>query len=54
MRRARIPHGAFTRGRPTPPRSFGWEPSMLDLLLPALGLGVFGLMAAYVVACDQV
>ena len=27
---------------------------MLDLILPALGLGVFALMAAYVAGCDRV
>jgi hypothetical protein len=27
---------------------------MLDLLLPALGVGVFGLMAAYATACGRV
>jgi len=27
---------------------------MLDLFLLALGLGVFGLMAAYVAGCDRV
>nr|WP_245216879.1 potassium-transporting ATPase subunit F [Neoroseomonas nitratireducens] len=26
MRVGRIAHGAFTPCRPTPPRSFGWEP----------------------------
>jgi hypothetical protein len=28
--------------------------SMLDIFLLALGLGVFGLMAAYVAGCDRV
>ncbi|WP_158287740.1 hypothetical protein [Falsiroseomonas bella] len=54
MRAPRIPHGAFTRAGPTPSRSFGEKPRMLDLLLLALGVGLFGLMAAYVAACERV
>jgi hypothetical protein len=54
MRAGRIPHGAFTRTRPTPSRPFGGKPGMLDLLLLALGVGLFGLLAAYAAACERV
>jgi hypothetical protein len=54
MRTAWIADGAFTAARPTPPRSFGWKPPMIDLLLLALGVGVFGLMAAYATGCERV
>lgn len=35
-------------------RSFGRKPRMLDLLLLALGVALFGLMAAYVAGCERV
>ena len=41
-------------GGATPFRSSGWERRVLDLLLLALGVGVFGLMAAYAAACERV
>ncbi len=41
-------------GRLRLPRLLGREPPMLDLLLLALGVGFFGLMAAYAIGCEQV
>jgi hypothetical protein len=37
-----------------PVRSFQREPRVLDLLLLALGVGFFGLMAAYAAGCERV
>jgi hypothetical protein len=54
MRAARIPHGAFTRAGPTPSPILRRDAAMLDLLLLALGVGLFGLMAAYAAGCGRV
>ena len=56
MRRHRISNGAFTRGAPRHPATdplLGGR-SMLDLILLALGVGVFALMAAYATGCERV
>jgi hypothetical protein len=37
-----------------PVQSIGRKPRMLDLLLLALGVGLFGLMAAYAACCERV
>lgn len=47
-------HGAFTRPGPKPCPILLTGAAMLDLLLLALGVGLFGLMAAYVVGCERV
>ncbi len=54
IRRVPISHGAFTRAGPTPCPILRTEAPMLDLLLLALGVGLFGLMAAYVAGCERV
>jgi hypothetical protein len=54
MRTDRIPHGAFMRARPTPSPITGTELAMLDLILLALGVGLFGLMAGYVAGCERI
>ncbi|MDI3306383.1 MAG: hypothetical protein QJR07_04705 [Acetobacteraceae bacterium] len=56
MRPPPLSHGAFTR---SPPTERGLRPSllesaMLDVILLVLGLGFFGLMAAYTVGCERV
>jgi hypothetical protein len=48
-------HGAFARPARTPvPASTTDGHTMLDLLLLALGLGGFALMALYVAACARI
>jgi hypothetical protein len=56
MRRARMVHGPFTG---IPPRKLGTDPTprrkpMLDLILLALGAGLFALMATYAAGCERV
>ncbi|MFZ4407036.1 MAG: hypothetical protein ACOYOH_06835 [Paracraurococcus sp.] len=48
---------AALRGAPlrhTPAGSSGGGIPVLDLLLPALGLGIFALLAAYALGCERV
>jgi hypothetical protein len=48
-------HGAFAPAARTPLRPFTWDRRiMLDLLLLAVGLGGFALMALYVAACARI
>ena len=50
-----LQHGAFARSPSNPHGAFpSFGDPMLDLILLVLGLGFFGLMAAYVAACDRV
>ncbi len=53
-----LPHGGFPpplgRLPPAGPSVPARSPLMPDLILLTLGLGLFGLLAAYVAACDRV